>query len=87
MQSLLWTLWCILADGYRCSPSCFSAIVVSPGEEIKWRLCVSFKFKVSALNILFLALSPIKIANFESHYIKLQADSNYLLSDEFEVSF
>ncbi|CDQ65313.1 unnamed protein product [Oncorhynchus mykiss] len=28
--------------------------------------------------------SPIKIMHFESHYIKLQADSNYLLSDEYE---
>ncbi|XP_022617320.1 receptor-type tyrosine-protein phosphatase beta-like isoform X2 [Seriola dumerili] len=28
--------------------------------------------------------SPIKILNFESHYIKLQADSNYLLSEEYE---
>ncbi|XP_029992183.1 receptor-type tyrosine-protein phosphatase beta-like isoform X2 [Sphaeramia orbicularis] len=28
--------------------------------------------------------SPIKIVNFESHYIKLQADSNYLLSEEYE---
>uniref|UniRef100_A0A672YIZ3 protein-tyrosine-phosphatase n=1 Tax=Sphaeramia orbicularis TaxID=375764 RepID=A0A672YIZ3_9TELE len=27
---------------------------------------------------------PIKIVNFESHYIKLQADSNYLLSEEYE---
>ncbi|XP_054483468.1 receptor-type tyrosine-protein phosphatase beta-like, partial [Anoplopoma fimbria] len=28
--------------------------------------------------------SPIRIQNFESHYNKLQADSNYLLSDEYE---
>ncbi|XP_068169231.1 receptor-type tyrosine-protein phosphatase beta-like [Antennarius striatus] len=28
--------------------------------------------------------SPIKIMNFESHYIKLQADSHYLLSEEYE---
>uniref|UniRef100_A0A3B3QLF1 protein-tyrosine-phosphatase n=1 Tax=Paramormyrops kingsleyae TaxID=1676925 RepID=A0A3B3QLF1_9TELE len=28
--------------------------------------------------------SPIKIESFESHFIKLQADSNYLLSEEFE---
>ncbi|XP_029909443.1 receptor-type tyrosine-protein phosphatase beta isoform X2 [Myripristis murdjan] len=28
--------------------------------------------------------SPIKITHFESHYNKLQADSNYLLSAEFE---
>ncbi|XP_067349544.1 receptor-type tyrosine-protein phosphatase beta-like isoform X3 [Channa argus] len=28
--------------------------------------------------------SPIKIINFESHYNKLQADSNYLLSEEYE---
>ncbi|XP_039990021.1 receptor-type tyrosine-protein phosphatase beta-like isoform X2 [Xiphias gladius] len=28
--------------------------------------------------------SPIKIMNFESHYNKLQADSNYLLSEEYE---
>ncbi|KAM9569680.1 LOW QUALITY PROTEIN: receptor-type tyrosine-protein phosphatase beta-like [Salvelinus alpinus] len=28
--------------------------------------------------------SPIKIMHFESHYIKLQADSNYLLSEEYE---
>ncbi|XP_029008877.3 receptor-type tyrosine-protein phosphatase beta-like isoform X2 [Betta splendens] len=28
--------------------------------------------------------SPIKITNFESHYNKLQADSNYLLSSEYE---
>uniref|UniRef100_A0A674CNE0 protein-tyrosine-phosphatase n=1 Tax=Salmo trutta TaxID=8032 RepID=A0A674CNE0_SALTR len=27
---------------------------------------------------------PIKIMHFESHYIKLQADSNYLLSEEYE---
>uniref|UniRef100_A0A3B4XEA2 protein-tyrosine-phosphatase n=1 Tax=Seriola lalandi dorsalis TaxID=1841481 RepID=A0A3B4XEA2_SERLL len=30
---------------------------------------------------------PIKILNFESHYIKLQADSNYLLSEEYEVIY
>lgn len=34
-----------------------------------------------------MSFSPIKVQNFESHYIKLQADSNYLLSDEYEVSF
>ncbi|XP_038562970.1 receptor-type tyrosine-protein phosphatase beta-like isoform X3 [Micropterus salmoides] len=28
--------------------------------------------------------SPIKVLNFECHYNKLQADSNYLLSDEYE---
>ncbi|XP_063333519.1 receptor-type tyrosine-protein phosphatase beta-like isoform X3 [Pelmatolapia mariae] len=28
--------------------------------------------------------SPIKIVNFESHYSKLQADSNYLMSEEYE---
>ncbi|XP_045060884.1 receptor-type tyrosine-protein phosphatase beta isoform X2 [Coregonus clupeaformis] len=28
--------------------------------------------------------SPIKIIHFDSHYIKLQADSNYLLSEEYE---
>ncbi|XP_044048547.1 receptor-type tyrosine-protein phosphatase beta-like [Siniperca chuatsi] len=28
--------------------------------------------------------SPIKILNFECHYNKLQADSNYLLSEEYE---
>ncbi|CAB1322807.1 unnamed protein product, partial [Coregonus sp. 'balchen'] len=27
---------------------------------------------------------PIKIIHFDSHYIKLQADSNYLLSEEYE---
>lgn len=84
MKMLLWTVWCILTD-YRCSLSCFAAIVVSPGEGIKRRLCVFTT--VPFLNFVFLAFSPIKIANFESHYIKLQADSNYLLSDEYEVSF
>lgn len=29
--------------------------------------------------------SPIKACHFESHLTKLQADSNYLLSEEFEV--
>uniref|UniRef100_A0A8C8ET79 protein-tyrosine-phosphatase n=1 Tax=Oncorhynchus tshawytscha TaxID=74940 RepID=A0A8C8ET79_ONCTS len=33
---------------------------------------------------LYAAYYPIKIMHFESHYIKLQADSNYLLSDEYE---
>uniref|UniRef100_A0A8C8HAU3 protein-tyrosine-phosphatase n=1 Tax=Oncorhynchus tshawytscha TaxID=74940 RepID=A0A8C8HAU3_ONCTS len=28
--------------------------------------------------------SPVKIMHFESHYTKLQADSNYLLSEEYE---
>uniref|UniRef100_A0AAQ4S4Y9 protein-tyrosine-phosphatase n=2 Tax=Gasterosteus aculeatus aculeatus TaxID=481459 RepID=A0AAQ4S4Y9_GASAC len=28
--------------------------------------------------------SPIRIVNFESHYNKLQADSNYLLSEQYE---
>ncbi|XP_051808493.1 receptor-type tyrosine-protein phosphatase beta-like isoform X4 [Acanthochromis polyacanthus] len=28
--------------------------------------------------------SPIKISNFENHYSKLQADSHYLLSEEYE---
>lgn len=42
--------------------------------------------KLPALNIFPVALSPVKTANFESHYIKLQADSNYLLSEEYEVS-
>lgn len=52
-------------------------------RKSKCRICVLFP----ALNFLVSTLSPIKIANFESHYIKLQADSNYLLSDEYEVSF
>lgn len=63
--------------------------VVSPGEKIKRPLRVS----VSARSTLLLAqtfvcvsFSPIKVQNFESHYIKLQADSNYLLSEEFEVT-
>ena len=35
---------------------------------------------------MFLPLcSPIKTLHFESHYSKLQADSNYLLSEEYEV--
>lgn len=34
---------------------------------------------------LFLS-SPIKLCHFESHLTKLQADSNYLLSEEFEVN-
>lgn len=29
--------------------------------------------------------SPVKASHFESHLNKLQADSNYLLSEEFEV--
>ena len=33
-----------------------------------------------------LSFSPIKVLNFESHYNKLQADSHYLLSEEYEVS-
>lgn len=37
-------------------------------------------------NVLFASFSPIKIVNFESHYNKLQADSNYMLSAEYEVS-
>lgn len=28
--------------------------------------------------------SPIKIVNFEAHFVKLQADSHYLLSEEYE---
>uniref|UniRef100_A0A8D0A9X4 protein-tyrosine-phosphatase n=1 Tax=Sander lucioperca TaxID=283035 RepID=A0A8D0A9X4_SANLU len=32
----------------------------------------------------FVSFSPIKTVNFESHFIKLQADSNYLLSQEYE---
>lgn len=42
-------------------------------------LCSLFKLK-------FVSCSPIKILNFECHYNKLQADSHYLLSDEYEVS-
>lgn len=38
-------------------------------------------------NLKFVSCSPIKVLNFESHYNKLQADSHYLLSDEYEVSF
>lgn len=30
-------------------------------------------------------ISPVKAAHFEAHLSKLQADSNYLLSEEFEV--
>lgn len=30
--------------------------------------------------------SPVKACHFESHLNKLQADSNYLLSEEFEVT-
>lgn len=29
--------------------------------------------------------SPIKVNQFEGHFMKLQADSNYLLSKEYEV--
>lgn len=40
-------------------------------------------------NVLFLLLyfnySPIKVNQFEGHFMKLQADSNYLLSKEYEV--
>lgn len=30
-------------------------------------------------------ISPVQAAHFESHLAKLQADSSYLLSEEFEV--
>lgn len=33
----------------------------------------------------FCPVSPVKAAQFESHLSRLQADSNYLLSEEFEV--
>ncbi|XP_034442989.1 receptor-type tyrosine-protein phosphatase beta-like isoform X2 [Hippoglossus hippoglossus] len=36
------------------------------------------------LIIYFVSFSPIKVTNFESHYHKLLADSNYLLSEEYE---
>lgn len=42
-----------------------------------------FFYKISLLRVCF--ISPIKAAHFEAHISKLQADSNYLLSEEFEV--
>lgn len=36
-------------------------------------------------NVCLSLSSPIKTCHFESHLTKLQADSNYLLSEEFEV--
>lgn len=32
-----------------------------------------------------LLLSPVKAGHFEAHLVKLQADSHFLLSEEFEV--
>lgn len=40
----------------------------------------------SGFKCFLFSCSPIKIVNFESHYSKLQADSNYLMSEEYEVS-
>lgn len=60
-------------------------LVFQPSPHLQVRRS-NVLFKFPALNILVLPLSPVKTANFESHYVKLQADSNYLLSDEYEVS-
>uniref|UniRef100_A0A8C7KDH5 protein-tyrosine-phosphatase n=1 Tax=Oncorhynchus kisutch TaxID=8019 RepID=A0A8C7KDH5_ONCKI len=49
-----------------------SLLVYSPGLGC-FTLCVCLS-----------PLSPVKAAHFESHLTKLQADSNYLLSEEFE---
>lgn len=61
-------------------------LVFQPSPHLQVRRA-DVLFKFPALNIFVLTLSPVKTANFESHYVKLQADSNYLLSDEYEVSF
>lgn len=80
---------CFVLTDDCCSSPCFSVTVVYPGEKnnpfvLQFIMCASF---VLHLNIAFLSFSPIKIPNFECHYNKLQADSHYLLSDEYEVSF
>ena len=71
-----------------CSPSCFAATVASPGEKDQtFPLCHFLIFLRCHSNLNSVSFSPIKVLNFENHFTKLQADSNYLLSDEYEVSF
>lgn len=81
---LLLLLCCSPTD--HCPSSPFGSQPSSRLQVRKSKLGSLILFKFPALNLSFLALSPIKTANFESHYINLQTDSNYLLSDEYEVS-
>uniref|UniRef100_A0A8C7KR46 protein-tyrosine-phosphatase n=1 Tax=Oncorhynchus kisutch TaxID=8019 RepID=A0A8C7KR46_ONCKI len=43
-----------------------------------------YRQRVRKVCVCLSPLSPVKAAHFESHLTKLQADSNYLLSEEFE---
>uniref|UniRef100_A0A674BQ32 protein-tyrosine-phosphatase n=1 Tax=Salmo trutta TaxID=8032 RepID=A0A674BQ32_SALTR len=43
-----------------------------------------YRQRVRKVCVCLSLLSPVKAAHFESHLTKLQADSNYLLSEEFE---
>uniref|UniRef100_A0A7N6BP10 protein-tyrosine-phosphatase n=1 Tax=Anabas testudineus TaxID=64144 RepID=A0A7N6BP10_ANATE len=49
---------------------------------IEINVCCSCTYRF--VFFVFFYFSPIKIPNFETHYNKLQADSNYLLSSEYE---
>uniref|UniRef100_A0A3B3ZWE5 protein-tyrosine-phosphatase n=1 Tax=Periophthalmus magnuspinnatus TaxID=409849 RepID=A0A3B3ZWE5_9GOBI len=55
----------------------FLVVVLGGVTTLKWFTPVLYCFFV-------LFLSPIKIMNFETHLVKLQADSHYLLSEEYE---
>lgn len=68
-----------------------SLITILSAFEIQPRLDTAVSLYVSNFLFFFLSLyytfnySPIKINQFEGHFMKLQADSNYLLSKEYEV--
>uniref|UniRef100_A0A8C6VPX7 protein-tyrosine-phosphatase n=1 Tax=Nothobranchius furzeri TaxID=105023 RepID=A0A8C6VPX7_NOTFU len=47
-------------------------------------ICRHRAHKLCTLLTLLFAFSPIKVTNFESYYNKLLADSNYLLSEQYE---
>lgn len=64
-----------------------SLITILSAFEIQPRLGMAVSLYVSNFLFLFSIFnySPIIINQFEGHFMKLQADSNYLLSKEYEV--
>lgn len=63
-----------------------SLITILPVFEIQLQLVTAFFSSVIFFPfVLCFNSSPIKVNQFEGHFMKLQADSNYLLSKEYEV--
>lgn len=77
------------ATGKRLGKSENSLITILSAFEIQFGLGMVVPLFISTFLFFFFYCifnySPIKVNQFEGHFMKLQADSNYLLSKEYEV--